>query len=94
MISATSARQPGRVKHALFSHPPPSRPRHVCAAPVPPRAALFFERDLVALKESPYRGATAGDLVSVHHGKHLVQRQVRLFVEQSQQKLRVLLQRR
>ena len=40
---------------------------------------LFFEGDLVALKEAPDRGATAGNLVPAHHRNHLVQRQVRLL---------------
>jgi hypothetical protein len=55
------------------------RPR----APGPPRAALFLN---VISWRRKNRGATAGDLVSAHHGNHLVQRQVRLLVEQSQQK--------
>ena len=85
--------QPGRVKHALFSHPPPPL-RATSARSCSAARSAFFERDLVALKEPSYRGATAGDLVSAHHGNHLVQRQVRLLVEDSQQKLRVFLQRR
>src|SRR5215204_5067654 len=54
----------------------------------------FFKCDLVALKEPPHRGATARNLVPAHHTNHFVQRQVRLLIEQSQQELRVLLQRR
>ena len=52
----------------------------------------FFERDLVSLKETPYRSAAAQNLAPAHHGNHLVQRQVRLRLNQGQQKLRVLLQ--
>src|SRR3974390_2791713 len=52
----------------------------------------FFERDLVALKEPPYRSAAAGNLVPVHRRNNLVQCQIRLLIDQSQQKLRVLLQ--
>ena len=33
--------QPGRVKHALFSHPASPRPRHVCALLLR-RAQAFF----------------------------------------------------
>src|SRR3989304_2635585 len=53
---------------------------------------LFFEGDLVALKEAPDRGATARNLVLAHRTDHLVQRQVRLPIDQSQQKPRLLLQ--
>ncbi len=55
---------------------------------------LFFEGDLMALKEAPDRGAAAGNLVLAHRGNHLVQRHVRLLLDQPQQKVRVLLQRR
>src|SRR4030095_1974557 len=54
----------------------------------------FFERDLVALKEAPHRGATASYLVLAHRTNHLVQRQVRLPIDQRQQKFRMFLQRR
>jgi hypothetical protein len=40
----------------------------------------------VALKEPPYRRAAAGNLVLAHRTNHLVQRQVRLFIDQSKQK--------
>jgi hypothetical protein len=56
--------------------------------------SAFFKCDLVALKEPPYRRAAAGNLVLAHRTNHLVQRQVRLFIDQSKQKLSVLLQRR
>src|SRR6516162_9319977 len=53
----------------------------------------FFERDLVTLKEPPYRGAAAWNLVPTHRRNHLIQRQVRLLIDQGEQKLRMLLQR-
>src|SRR5262245_14342980 len=54
--------------------------------------SAFFKRDLVSLKEAPYRSATARNLVPAHHRNDLVQRQVWLLIDESQQKLRVLLQ--
>src|SRR5215472_11811332 len=56
--------------------------------------SAFFKCDLVALKEPPYRRAAAGNLVLAHRTNHLVQRQVRLFINQSKQKPFMLLQRR
>src|SRR5262245_20500016 len=55
---------------------------------------LFFESNLVARKEAPPRGAAARNLVFAHRRNHLVQRQVRLLLDKTQQKIRVLLQRR
>src|SRR5499425_2359498 len=55
---------------------------------------LFFERDLVSLKKPPDRRAAARDLVLTHRADDLVQRHVRLYFDQRQQKVRVLLQRR
>src|SRR5262245_19280821 len=55
---------------------------------------LFFESHLVALEEAPHRGATASNLVLAHRQDHLIQRQVRSFLDQTQQKIRMLLQRR
>src|SRR4029077_5199169 len=53
---------------------------------------VFFKRDLVALKEAPHRGATTRKLALAHRTDHLVQRQIRLPLNQRQQKGRVLLQ--
>ena len=53
----------------------------------------FFERDLVTLKEPPHRGAAAWNLVPTHRRNHFIQRQVRLLIDQGEQKLRMLLQR-
>src|ERR1019366_2459480 len=55
---------------------------------------LFFEADLVALEEAPDSSATAGYPSPAHLGNDLIQRQIRLRFDQSQQKLRVFLQRR
>src|SRR4029077_2134053 len=84
----------------------PAGPRQTCpvlassvAAPAPrlraaapPRSGFFFKRDLVALKEAPHRGATTRKLALAHRTDHLVQRQIRLPLNQRQQKGRVLLQ--
>src|SRR5262249_45595241 len=53
---------------------------------------LFFESNLVTLKEAPDRGATASNLVLAHRQNHFVQCQVRLLLNQTQQKIRMLLQ--
>src|SRR5262245_30012286 len=55
---------------------------------------LFFECDLVALEETPHCGAAARNLVLAHHSNELVERQVRLDLDQPQQKLSMRLQRR
>src|SRR6516162_1127524 len=55
---------------------------------------LFFERNFVALKETPDRGAAARNAVLVHRQNYFIQRQVRLLLDQPQQKVRMLLQRR
>src|SRR5262249_38706952 len=53
---------------------------------------LFFESDLVTLEEAPHRGATARNFVLAHRQNDLIQRQVRLLLDQTQQKIRMLLQ--
>src|SRR5262249_50032234 len=53
---------------------------------------LFFGSDLVALEEAPHRGATARNFVLAHRQNDLIQRQVRLLLDQTQQKIRMLLQ--
>src|SRR6516164_4517237 len=83
--------QPGGIKHALFSHPAPARPptsARSCSA----ARRLFFESNLVTLKEAPDRGAAASNLVLAHRRNHFVQCQVRLLLNQTQQKIRMLLQ--
>src|SRR5262249_41578863 len=53
---------------------------------------LFFESDLVTLEEAPHRGATARNFVLAHRQNDLIQRQIRLLLDQTQQKIRMLLQ--
>ncbi len=77
----------GPVKHALFSHPAPPCPRHVRAFLLR-RAQAFFEADLLAQEEAPDSGATARYPLSAHLGNELIQRQIRLRLDQRQQKLR------
>ena len=55
---------------------------------------LFFECNLMTLKETPDRSAAAPNLVLAHCQNHFVQCQVRLLLNQIQQKIRILLQRR
>src|SRR5215470_20288197 len=71
--------QTGGIKHALFSHPAPARPRHARALLLR-CAQAFFESNLVTLKEAPDRGAAARNLVLAHRQNHFVQRQVRLLL--------------
>jgi hypothetical protein len=55
---------------------------------------LFFEGDLVALEKAPDGGTTAGNPSLAHCINDFIQRQVRLPINQPQQKLRMLFQRR
>ena len=55
---------------------------------------LFFDADLVALKEAPHRAATTGDPSLVHRGDDFIERQIRLPSNQRKQKRRVRFQRR
>jgi hypothetical protein len=51
---------------------------------------VFFEADVAASEEPPHRAAAACDPAFAHRRDDLVQRQVRLVGNQTQQKLRVL----
>jgi hypothetical protein len=55
---------------------------------------LFFEADAVAIEEPPYRGPAARDLSLAHRRNDLVQRQVRLLSNETQQPFRMLFERR
>src|SRR6266576_3774718 len=55
---------------------------------------VFFEADVAASEEPPHRAAAACDPAFAHRRDDLLQRQVRLVGNQTQPKLRVLLQRR
>src|SRR5215469_12962767 len=54
---------------------------------------LFFKSNLATLKEAPNCRATARDLVLPHCQSHFVQCQIRLLLNQAQQKIRILFQR-
>src|SRR5262245_46384335 len=55
---------------------------------------VFFEADVAASEQPPHRAAAASDPAFAHRRDDLVQRQLRLVGNQTQQKLCVLLQRR
>src|SRR5262245_33611999 len=55
---------------------------------------VFFTADVAASEEPPHRAAAACDPAFAHRRDDLVQRKVRLVGNQTQQKLRMLLQRR
>src|SRR5689334_18538112 len=55
---------------------------------------LFFKADVVPIEEPPHRTAAAGNSSLAHRCDDLVQRQVRLLLNQIQQKLRMRLQPR
>jgi hypothetical protein len=57
------------------------------------RIQSFFEADAATGEKPPDRAAAAGDLSFAHRRDNLVQRQVRLPCNQTQQKLRMCLQR-
>jgi len=82
--------QPGRVKHALLAHPAPA-----CAGCVSTlllrRVQVSFEADITASEKPPHRAAGPA---FARRRDDLVQRKVRLVDNQTQEKLRVLLQRR
>src|SRR6516165_1846252 len=54
---------------------------------------VFFEADAASLEEPPNRAAAARDPSFGHRRNDLVQRQIRLLDNQSQQKVCVFLQR-
>src|SRR5712691_2503421 len=53
---------------------------------------VFFKADVAPMKEPPHAGAAAPDSTFVHRRNDLVQRQVRLLGNESQQKFRMLFQ--
>src|SRR5450759_1199360 len=54
---------------------------------------LFFKGDVVALERTPKRAAAAGNPPLPHCNDELVERPVRLFIDQSEYPFRVVLQR-
>src|SRR2546427_1893317 len=83
--------QSGRIKHGLPSLPASTCPGHVRAILLR-GAQAFFEADVVALEEAPHGSATACNPVVVHHRDHLIQRQIRLLLNQREQPRRMCLQ--
>src|SRR5262245_52563386 len=55
---------------------------------------VFFEADVASIEEPPNRTTAARDSPLPHRRNHLVQRQIRLPGNQTQQKPRIFLQRR
>src|SRR5215472_14889240 len=55
---------------------------------------LFFDGDVVASEETRERTTTGLDAALSQRANHLIQRQIRLLPDQSEDSLRVLLQRR
>src|SRR5262245_46152286 len=53
---------------------------------------LFFKADIVSIKETLERAPTAGDALFSHGGENLLEGQIRLFGNQSQDPVRVLFQ--
>src|SRR6266513_896823 len=70
------------------------RPRATSGRSCSAARRLFFDSYIMSLEKSPDGGAAARDSALVHRGDHLVQGQIRLLGYQSQQPIRVLLQRR
>src|SRR6266478_3571620 len=74
---------------ALLAHPAPACAGYVCTLLLR-RVQSFFEADVAASEEPPHRAAAACDPAFAHRRDDLVQRQIRLVGNQTQQKLRVL----
>jgi hypothetical protein len=63
--------QPGRVEHALFSHPASPRSYHVCTLLL--RCVQdFFEADLVTPEKAPYGRSAASNPALAHHRNYLI----------------------
>src|SRR6185369_10238540 len=80
-----------RIKHALFSHPTPACPRHIHARSCSAACTLFFESNLVTLEEAPDCRAAARNPVLAHYQNHFVQCQIRLLLNQTEQKICMLI---
>src|SRR5215472_5753911 len=92
MLVAVSSTNTSRVvsRKALLPKPAPPRSRSVLLGC--PQA--FFERDAMAIKESPERAATAWDPSLSHRCNNLVQRSVRLLGNQGKDALAIVFQNR
>src|SRR5262245_54612604 len=77
--------QSGRIKPALLSNPASARAGDVGAFLFRRAQTLFFESDLVPSKEPPESAATAWNSSLAHRDKRLIQGQIRLPCNQSEQ---------
>src|SRR5262249_47353783 len=89
-VSSTKTRQAG--SDMPCSRIQRRRARATSARSCSAARRLFFESNLVTLKEAPDRGAAARNLVIAHRQNHFVQCQVRLLLYQTRQKIRMLFQ--
>jgi hypothetical protein len=81
------------VKQPLLAYLAPPRPSHVGPLALCGLQA-FFDGDVVASEETRERTTAGLDAALSQRANHLIQRQIRLLPDQSEDSLRVLLQRR
>src|SRR5947199_5104884 len=93
LLAAVSSMNTSRVELSMacrrFQH---RRARATSGRSCSAARRLFFEADVVALEEAPHGSATACNPVLVHHRDHLIQRQIRLLLNQREQPRRMCLQ--
>src|SRR6266436_7231590 len=93
VLAAVSSMNTSRAELSMacrrFQH---RRARTTSARSCSAARRLFFEADDVALEEAPHGSATACDPVLVHRRDHLIQRQIRLLLNQREQPRRMYLQ--
>src|SRR5205807_5850728 len=93
VLAAVSSMNTSRVELSMvcrrFQH---RRARATSGRSCSAARRLFFEADVVALEEAPHGSATACNPVLVHHRDHLIQRQIRLLLNQREQPRRMCLQ--
>jgi hypothetical protein len=93
VLAAVSSMNTKRVESSMpCSRLQRRRARATSARSCSAARRLFFERDLVSSEKPPERGAATRDPPLAHHGKHLIQRQIRLLRDQGEQPIRPLLQ--
>src|SRR5215472_10497743 len=83
----------GGVKQPLLAHPASPRPNHVVSLALHGYAA-FFNGDVMASEETGECATTCRDAQLTQNPNHLIQSKIRLLRDQSEDSLRVLLQRR
>src|ERR1700758_2938294 len=90
VLAAVSSMNTSRVELSMacrrFQH---RRARATSGRSCSAARRLFFEADVVALEEAPHGSATACNPVLVHHRDHLIQRQIRLLLNQREQPRRM-----